>query len=862
MHSEKSAISSLIKISDSIVGVIDKAVSFEEDQLAESPEDSKSGSEVMDSESNSNVRLMGTDINHNAGSVDWEAVQSTGINWVYCKVSGGYSNKNSTYEDPNFATYWSELKKVSIARGGYCFFDLNSDGKKQAELFLKIINEAGGMQADDLTPCLDIEWSPSPSNTPFPDSDSWKDQALAWLTHVEKETRRIPVIYTGLSMAQNKFDSRFSKYPLWVARYPSSETITPTKNPYPTEIPTELGPWDKWMIWQYSQSGKIDGIGTGQDLDIMDGSLESFIRSTQKQSIASSNSHRVQPVLDPDSRERSSESVDTLLEGTKSIKVKQSTGKMKKLLLGAASLPVIAGIYFNSIVTDSENQGDGRTKSIGQNEKTTENSAAVKHFPHKDLLKPKPKLAPKAVTKSLLATVGNVSVYETSPFQASIFTSALNIDADGSPFAYHPNDGSGIGLDFLANAGHPGNWWGIATHSGKDSGDPVIQGASDPAPGYYVSTTALVNPDYNHTDPRAYVDASTIPFIVLPRNEHLGGGLGDIGAVVNFENGKVAYVIAADIGPDNQLGEGSIALAKEIGVNANPKNGGVSSGIGYCFFPESGSRNPKTLDEINQIGEKLFSEFGGVEQLEKMLGMRQSKDTEKNLSLARAEEKTLMSKVGSISVYETSPYKAAIFKGALNVDADGSPIAYHPDDGSGKGLDYLANAGHPGNWWGIATDSGNDSGNPVIQGPSDPAPGYYVSTTALVNPSYNHIDPRAYVNASTIPFIVLPSNNHLGGALGDIGAVVNFENGKVAYVIAADIGPANQLGEGSVALAEAIGVNANAKNGGTSSGVGYCFFPDSGSRRPKTLSEINSIGEKLFSEFGGVPQLKKLLGVD
>jgi len=38
------------------------------------------------------------------------------------------------------------------------------------------------------------------------------------------------------------------------------------------------------------------------------------------------------------------------------------------------------------------------------------------------------------------------------------------------------------------------------------------------------------------------------------------------------------------------------------------------------------------------------------------------------------------------------------------VDADGAYHAFHPDDKSG--LDFLANAGHPGNWMGLVTDNG------------------------------------------------------------------------------------------------------------------------------------------------------------
>ncbi|WP_018970930.1 glycoside hydrolase family 75 protein [Rubritalea marina] len=229
---------------------------------------------------------------------------------------------------------------------------------------------------------------------------------------------------------------------------------------------------------------------------------------------------------------------------------------------------------------------------------------------------------PAATQKSVLTTVGGVTVYQTAPFDAVIYQSGLNVDADGSPFAYHPKPDSDKGLDYLPNAGSPGNWWGIATENGNDSGTPVVQGPNDPAPGYYVSTTSLEDPNYPATSPQAYVNASEIPFIVLPlSHNNFGGAMGDLGAVLNLDNGKLAYVIAADEGPPNSLGEGSVALAKALGVNDSPKDGGTSSGIAYCFFPRSGNHRPQSLDAINQTGAQLFSKFGGVENLKKLLGV-------------------------------------------------------------------------------------------------------------------------------------------------------------------------------------------------------------------------------------------------
>ena len=220
---------------------------------------------------------------------------------------------------------------------------------------------------------------------------------------------------------------------------------------------------------------------------------------------------------------------------------------------------------------------------------------------------------------------------------------------------------------------------------------------------------------------------------------------------------------------------------------------------------------------------------------------------------------THLTNVGGVDVYKTAPFHAVLFEGGLQVDADGSPIAYHPRPGSSKGLDNIRNAGSPGEWWGIVTDNGSESGTPVIQQASDPAPGFYVSSTSLEDPNYGRTDPRRYVNASTVPFFVLPVGNYFGGSVGDIAAIVNFSNGKVAYAIAADTGPKNKLGEGSVALAKALGVNPSARSGGTGSGIGYCMFPGSGNQRPQSVQKINAIGKELFADFGGIPELRKHL---
>jgi hypothetical protein len=206
-----------------------------------------------------------------------------------------------------------------------------------------------------------------------------------------------------------------------------------------------------------------------------------------------------------------------------------------------------------------------------------------------------------------------VPIWQLPGSQAFFFISGMTIDADGAPNAY---DLDNTGLDDLANAGVPTHWDGIITDR---NGIPLIQGESDPFPGYYVSCTSLSDPSKKFTDPTGYVDAAKIPYVALPKDLADDGGarLGDFAVVMNLRNGKSSFAIYADIGT---VGEGSIALADNLGIWSDARRGGESDEILYLVFPGSGNLQPRTIDEIQREAEKLLHVWGGIEKLASCAG--------------------------------------------------------------------------------------------------------------------------------------------------------------------------------------------------------------------------------------------------
>jgi hypothetical protein len=106
-------------------------------------------------------------------------------------------------------------------------------------------------------------------------------------------------------------------------------------------------------------------------------------------------------------------------------------------------------------------------------------------------------------------------------------------------------------------------------------GYPCRHGASSPHAGYFISATTLSSPQSDTKDSctsTAFIDAEHVPFFVLPTGRLGQAGVGDV--VVGYLNvdgqERLAYGIAADTGPFDQFGEGSIAFNQRLLADSKP----------------------------------------------------------------------------------------------------------------------------------------------------------------------------------------------------------------------------------------------------------------------------------------------------
>lgn len=190
------------------------------------------------------------------------------------------------------------------------------------------------------------------------------------------------------------------------------------------------------------------------------------------------------------------------------------------------------------------------------------------------------------------------------------YEGGLAIDADGSPRAYGPNNS---GLDWTADAGHPGDWYGIVVDSG---GNPVIQGDSDPNPGMYISTTALQDYSKAQTDPARYVNSEKVNYISVASDliKTYGIKMGDIAVVYYRNTNTLCSAVCADVGPRGKYGEASMALASQLGMSNNAKNGGCDDNVVTVIFINSHSAWPIDDSIILSLAQSLLEQVGGIQQ--------------------------------------------------------------------------------------------------------------------------------------------------------------------------------------------------------------------------------------------------------
>lgn len=174
----------------------------------------------------------GIDVSHYQGRIDWETVaREGGVSYVYAKATEGGS-----YVDNTHAYNISMAHKYGIKAGSYHYYRPLVSVEEQFANLTSVVKKS----EQDLVPMIDIEEDKGVSEEKF------IADLTAFIRMVEKHYGKKPLLYAGEYFYNRHFQGLFQDYVWMIARY---STTPPT-----------LKDGKSYLMWQYSDKGRIPGV--------------------------------------------------------------------------------------------------------------------------------------------------------------------------------------------------------------------------------------------------------------------------------------------------------------------------------------------------------------------------------------------------------------------------------------------------------------------------------------------------------------------------------------------------------------------------------------------------------------------------
>ncbi|MBL7697252.1 MAG: glycoside hydrolase family 25 protein [Chitinophagaceae bacterium] len=197
--------------------------------------------------------VHGIDVSKYQNVIDWSSVKAMEVDDVRISFAFIKATEGNVNEDKYFKRNWTKARSAKLTRGAYHFFIATKSGKTQAENFISSVD----LEPGDLPPVLDIEQTYGVSGTRL------KQRVKEWLVTVEEYYGVKPIIYTNVDFYRQHLENDFDNYPLWVAHYINKGKPRIYRD---------------WHFWQYSETGRVNGILSKVDFNVFNGDSAEFRR--------------------------------------------------------------------------------------------------------------------------------------------------------------------------------------------------------------------------------------------------------------------------------------------------------------------------------------------------------------------------------------------------------------------------------------------------------------------------------------------------------------------------------------------------------------------------------------------------------
>lgn len=204
-------------------------------------------SKKKDNKKTEKRQLKGIDVSKWNGRIDWKKVKKAGID--FCIIRTGYSKTVDYKFKYNIEQAIDNGLQIGVYHFSYA--TTNAKAKEEAEFCLKLIKPY--RKYITLGVWFDYEYdsvSYSRRYGVYPTKKSVTSLAKTFCSTVEKNGYSTG-IYTNLDFSSNYFTKEvLNKYPTWIAVW------------------GKMNYHGKYVMWQYTDSGRVDGIHGKVDMNI------------------------------------------------------------------------------------------------------------------------------------------------------------------------------------------------------------------------------------------------------------------------------------------------------------------------------------------------------------------------------------------------------------------------------------------------------------------------------------------------------------------------------------------------------------------------------------------------------------------
>ncbi len=200
-------------------------------------------------------RPEGFDVSHWQGEItpaEWQQAYNAGYVFCFTKATQG-----TYYTDTEFFDNMDEGSEAGLLMGCYHFADPQyCAAVDEADYFVSVAGPY--LSSGYLRPVLDLEWGYSLGATAL---SNWVN---SFMDRVEQQSGVEPLIYTNTNYATYYLNWTVAHRDVWIAQwYPS--------NPQTDE--PDIGVFNAWAFWQWTDSCSIPGIGSSVDCDVFNGTM-------------------------------------------------------------------------------------------------------------------------------------------------------------------------------------------------------------------------------------------------------------------------------------------------------------------------------------------------------------------------------------------------------------------------------------------------------------------------------------------------------------------------------------------------------------------------------------------------------------